>query len=395
MKYIFIILSFTFIFSCAQIEPKTNYSDRQNNNTTNSVLSWTTYNNSNDALENCWIISCEYKNNLVEKNLNWKFNLPNIDIYKQRFWILVKQYNEKNKLIKSEEFKTFVEDINKEFFWCEWNIYECYNNTSKLSEDEKNYLFYVYIPEIVLETNLEQVWWNQADIETIIQAIKRKDFDSTIEKEYKIVQYKQKVEDLISKIDINSINKQKLIEDNTYFESQILDPKTWLHDKIIQQIYWINIDWEEEGQLDEIASYTNKSFFDLMEKLWFDKQGFINKVIEINWYDKNNDILESIDKDLYNTILSIKNNHNFPDNRYFRNDELYIFKNQDMFDNKQDNEKMLYIRHRVLLLFSLWEEKKLYELTNRLSQYNFKEKFLLTNIFKYSKYIKIDENLHP
>lgn len=392
MKLLYILSIFLLLTSCTKIQPLISSTNIDKN-----VIEENINNESGNEKHSkvCWINSCELSDTLSEKYELWELNLPDLSYYKDRFSILLSQFPTKNKLIESSYFHEFVNDLNYDFFWCKWNIYEC-TWSIPYWKDETNYLFYIFIPLMVIDNNLNEKWWTDWEIETIIQSIKRKDFDSTMEKEVKIYKYKEKIKKIISEIQIEKIDTNKLKNDNKYFEKIILDNKNWLHDKIISEIYNINIDWEEEWQMDEIVDFTTWELFKLLEQLSITKELFINKIIEINTYNKKEYIIKSIISDLNKKINNLDFSYlNLPNDRYLRNDELYIFKNPELYSNQQTNENLLYIRHKILLLFTLWKEEKLYDIINRLSQYNFEKKFLLTNIFKYSKYIKIDEKFIP
>ena len=403
-NYTIILLLCFVLFSCNKIEPKQGIKTID----TPSTQTWETKELSSkneDDFESCGITSCGFKDDLNEKYAQWKLNLPNLDIYTKRFTTLVMQYPEKEKLIESNDFQNFTQALNADFFWCKDDLYTC-EWTQPYWEDETNFLFYIFIPTIVVEANLESKWWTPGQVEAVIQAIKRKDFDSEAQKDIKVSIYKNKIDNLISSIDISQIDTQRLLSDNAYFNEIILDGSTGLHDRIMSESYGINIDWEEDYQLDEIMMHTIDSFYILLEKLWVSKELFVEKIIEINGYSSKQDILKSIYDDLntmvssweknFTKVLNNKENNLFiPNNRYYRNDELYMFTQEWLYRDDNLNNYLVELRHKILLIFNLWSDQKLYELTNRLSQYKFEKKFLLTNIYKYSKYIKIENTLTP
>lgn len=373
MKIFIIFIILFSLYSCEKIKPEIKQVEKKQSN-----------------MEACWVTSCLFKEDIENKIFTNK-DIPNLDKYTKILSNILISKKDKNELISSIDFQNFANILNKDFFWCDWNIYKC--KSDHLNEETKNYLFYIWIPRIVLSLNLEEQWWSSPDIEVVIQSIKRKDFKSSYQKDLEIRKYIKNIDELISTIDLSKIDTDKLKTDNLYFYNTILHPKHWIHDNIVKNIYSINIDWEEENQLAEIVDYTTKSFFDTINKLGISKELFIRKIYEINNYNKENNIISEIIKELEEVSNKIDNSeYNVPINRYFRNDELYIF---DWINEKlteKSEKELLYIRHKVLLLFNLWKEEKLYELTNRLKKYNFENMFILTNFFKYSKYIKTNLN---
>jgi hypothetical protein len=254
-----------------------------------------------------------------------------------------------------------------------------------------NYLFYIAIPNIVIEQGLEKKWWTNSEIETLIQSIKRKDFKSKLEKEIILEKYDNKLEKKLKSIDISKINLDKFKKDNNYFKEIFLDDFNWLFISFIKEIYSIKIDWEEDDELDRIVNVTSDKFNKLLDKLGITEKDFKDRIFLIKWYDNNRTIIDNIIFELKKISSNLNNKIWFPTDRYFRNDELYIFDGISDRTNKKLKKELLYIRNNVLLIFYFWRDKKLYRLPLRLEKYNFKEKFLLTNFFKYSKYIKKDK----
>lgn len=388
-KILIVLILISLLSSCSKIQTE----DQIKNNQKTSYK-W---------IETCWINSCNLKIFLEEEYKKWKLNLPNLDKYRERFKTLLDIYKNKDELIASSDFQKFASDINKDFFWCEWDIYKC-SWTNPYWYNETNYLFYIFIPNMVVDEYIIKRWLKEADAETVIQAIKRKDFVSYEEKEVKIELYKKQLKDLIKTMDLSKIDKNRLWKDLNYFNEIIMHPVTWIHDNIIKEIYSIKIDWEEWDQIDRIVSITLNEFYDLMNKLWISKEKIISNIRQTYWF-KSNDINEDLIKRLGIKIKLMNKTYNLdwkiPSDRYFRNDELYVFtkENRDLFiQNLSEweidnfNKDSLYIRHFILLLFNLGREQDLYFLTDRLKKENFEEKFILTNVFKYSKYIDFKNN---
>lgn len=365
MKKIFFLFSLILISSCSKIQPLNQEISEL------KTFPWK---------ENCWIHSCNLENYLLEKFKFFPEEENNLTRYQERLNVLINQFKTKDNLIKSEQFQKFVYDLNYEYFWCEWNIYEC-KVEKPYDYDKTNYLFYIYIPKLVTSLNLEEKWWTDSQIETVIQTIKREDFKTKVEKEIEVEKFIEKLNQY----------KDEIIKNNESidFESFVFDYYEWLLNKILKEVYSIKIDWEEDDELETIMAYWEKIFFEILENYNISKNDFINKTQKLYWYNENQNIINSIINDLSN-IRNYNIDQNItavlPDDRYLRNDELA---NISELAKKYEieNENILELRNKVLLLFLLWKEDELYSLPNRLNKYNFEWKYLLTNIFKYSKYL--------
>lgn len=395
-KYLVLTISIFILFSCNKIEPEKNY-ELKNLNKSNEIK----YHLSE---KNCWVHSCALQEYLLSKYENNELNLPDLEYYKKRFELLLNTHKTKDELIKSPNFKIFVSELNKDFFWCEWDIYKC-KWTNPYWYDETNFLFYIFIPKLVVEDFILKRWWNESDWETIIQSIKRKDFVSFEEKEKRVIEYKENLKQIINKMDLSKIDKENLKTDLKYFEEIILNPITWIHDNIIKEIPWIKIDWEEWDQIDRVVEFTNNEFYKIIEWLWISKDLFKKKVAEvynIKWENFPKEINSLMQKKTQFMNKKYNLHLKMPLDRYYRNDELSIFSKENLdnfsanwwdWDKLSFEKDALEMRHLVFLLFNFWAEEKLYTLTNWLTSQNFEEKFLLTNIFKYAKYLKY-ENIY-
>ena len=74
---------------------------------------------------------------------------------------------------------------------------------------------------------------------------------------------------------------------------------------------------------------------------------------------------------------------------------LAVVVNISDWSKKELNKSIIRVRIMTLLLFNLWEEESLYFLFFKLKKYNFEKKYLKKNIFKYSKYINVNERFIP
>lgn len=398
MKISIFIFTLFFIIACTKIQPINNNISNKNINSTSEII------NENKWKIACWIISCDYKSYINETY--WKIDkIDELDTYQKRLSILLKQYTDASKLIKSKEFEIFTNDLYLKYFWCKWSVYNCDNNkNNKYTDDELNYIFYIFIPKIVIDEYVIKMWWDEQIAENIIQAIKRKDFKTNIFRDVKLKIYKEKLEKYISKIDLTKVDVEKLLIDNYYFYDLILKPNSWLHDKILNQSVnakWF--DWAHWEQLKTITSITTDSFYKKISTLWISKNLFKQKIIEIYWYNSNKDIINQIKEDLNKKMSIMEKKYNLKkttlSNRYFRNDELYVL-NKDNYQKTLENiswwgnnlndyyNDISEIWSKVLLIFNLWVEQEYYYLPKRLQLYNNENTFLITNTFKIYKYIE-------
>jgi len=420
MKNKYFLLLLILLFSCNKITPEINNKSvqdiKQNQITKKNWINKIPNSIPEDKIiqewKPCWTISCDVKKYLKEKFWTWE-NIKWLELYKQRLWIILDSNKNIDKLIESKKLKVFTDDFYKQYFWCEWNVYKCSYNLREYSEDELNYIFYVFIPQMVIDEYVIKREWDESFTEDIIQAIKRKDFTSNDLKNAKIKIYKQKLDDFVNNLDLNLYNKEKLLNNEEYFYEKLLKPQVWLHDIIMNKsVNWKMtwLDWKNKEQLKDITEYTINTFYSILLDLWVNKNQFITKIKKINWYDAN--ILESIKADIINKSNKLETKYQLKNklvyDRYFRNDELNIFsldKYSDTFqkiswewkENEYYND-ILEIWSKVMLLFNLWFEEEYYFMPKRLEFYNNSNTFLITNIFKIYKYIdwynyKVEQNI--
>lgn len=404
-KYLILMLSIFILFSCSKIEPekidsnKVVIKEKDTRVFPNSIPEEYQKN----PWISCWTHSCDMDKYLREKFWDgWK--IPWLSTYKERLWILLDKYSNHYDLIISDDLKKFTDDYYLEYFWCEWSVYNCSYEKRKYDEDILNYVFYIYIPQMVIDEYIVKRWWDDMNWEDIIQAIKRKDFASNDLKESQVALFPQKLADFIDKnIDLNSFDKERLLSDNDYFYEKILKPNTWLHDVIFLKMVdpaYIILDWTQEWQLEKLARSTVKQFYELSWKIWITKEVLEQKVKEIYWYDKSVNINESLKNDVLakseEMIKKYELDKKMMSDRYLRYDELYIY-TWDNFENTFKKYAWIWkevdfykdvweIWSRELLLFNFWLEEEYYYLPPRLKFYASKNTFYITNIFKIYKY---------
>lgn len=271
--------------------------------------------------------------------------------------------------MKAEEFQKFVKDFHTEYF----------AEKSAHTYDEKNFIWYIFLPRMVDEEFARKVGWDEQDADSIVQSIKEKYYATYDEKEAVIQVYKDKLTKKVKKIDISSVDKKRLQEDAAYFEQMILTPGLGLYDKVFQDI--TSIIYPERWQLRDLTFFTTDTFFSKIEELWITKEYFYNF---IGTSDKNfrklDSKIEAMDQ-LYGLSQKI------PSDRYLRNDEVvnYIFTNLWEFNTKWNfNKDTLELRHYILLQYSFPDEK-LYSMPERVSKFNSVNNFMAEDIYKYSK----------
>lgn len=376
---VFLIL---LISSCSKIQPEITKNNQDMTQEKNEI------HKSSNA---CWIITCETMESLSKLEEEWKLKLPDLKYYRDRFSVIAKKYPKVEELLESQEFKKYTNDLNIDFFSCSWDFHYCEPKNRNYWYNETNYLFYVFIPSIVIEQYSWKEWITEEEKEDIIQALKRKDFMVNDVKNNLIDKYKDDLRQKINKIDFSYIDRKKLKEDKLYFNEIILSPGTWLYDKLIYESQHTGINWQSEEQMEEIIQSTIDIFYKKLEELWISKKYF-DKIVNIN--DTINDLKNTTL--LLNKKYSLENK--MPVDRFYRNDELYIFNEKNIknfesevfWNDKNYLKDVLKIRHDTYLLFLLWGEENLFFLPNRMNKLNFDNWFIATNIFEYTKNLNID-----
>lgn len=331
--------------------------------------------------EACGVKTCALQEYLENQEQAGKFRLEKTEYYQKRFGALARQYRAKDSLLSSEEFQKFVKDFSVEYFACRGNVEKC-SGTSSYTYDEQNFVWYIFLPRMVNEEFVRNLWWDEGDGEAIVQSIKEKYFATFDQKEALVQVYKEKLTDKAKNIDISSIDRKRLKEDKAYFEDIILKPNTGIYDVLAQEIP-TSIIWPEKGQLRDITTFTTGLFFQKLLELWIDKTYFFTIIgTSDDVFKKLDAKAEDIDK-----IYSLRDK--MPYDRYLRHDEIvnYVFANIDEFNKKWDfNKDVLELKHYVLLQYS-FPDIKMYSMSDRVMQFNSVNNFLAENLYKYSKYM--------
>lgn len=340
----------------------------------------------------CGIITCEAQDNLSKLQEEGRLKLPNLEYYRKRFSLIADRYADVNALIESSEFKKFVEDVNIDFFSCEGDVHLCEPKSQKYWYNETNYLYYVFVPSIVIDEYQKKPGKTDMEIEDIIQSIKRKDFIIEGIKDSYVTHYDDKVKERLQKLDISYIDKNRLKSDKEYFKQVIFAPWIWLYDKFIfdasADTDWV---WVNEEQVERITEINIAAFYDKMKELWIEKD-----------YIENITSIDEVISDMKTTTESLNRKFSLdkkiPIDRFYRNDELFIFNDknrkdfemQTFWENKDFIQDVMRIRHDTYMLFLLGKNENLFFLPNRLNRMNFENGFIATNIFEYSKHMHYD-----
>lgn len=376
LKFLIIISLSILLVSCWQIKPE---------NVKNEDIQ--------EKITTCWIISCEYKEKLLTLKEDWKLNLGNLKFYEDRFKIIYWQNKTYEKLLENREFQKFAEDLNIEFFNCPWDFKYCSEKKWKYSEDEMNYIFYIFIPDLVVKNiDAEKLGWQ--NIENTIQSIRRKDFINDDTKNSIIKAFWFDLKDKLNSISIQNIDKNKLKNDKEYFNEVFFKYWSWLYYNFTEESEKINsqIKWISEEQFEEIQKITNEAFYEKIKKLWIEKKDFLSMLNE-------NEIIKNLKKNINELNQNYSINKKIPINRFYRDDEVNIFnekklentKKELFWENKNYIINLVEIKNNINLLYLINEDENLAYLPNILKKLESEDIYSLINIYEYlAENINID-----
>ena len=376
LKFLIIISLSILLVSCWQIKPE---------NVKNEDIQ--------EKITTCWIISCEYKEKLLTLKEDWKLNLGNLKFYEDRFKIIYWQNKTYEKLLENREFQKFAEDLNIEFFNCPWDFKYCSEKKWKYSEDEMNYIFYIFIPDLVVKNiDAEKLGWQ--NIENTIQSIRRKDFINDDTKNSIIKTFWFDLKDKLNSISIQNIDKNKLKNDKEYFNEVFFKYWSWLYYNFTEESEKINsqIKWISEEQFEEIQKITNEAFYEKIKKLWIEKKDFLSMLNE-------NEIIKNLKKNINELNQNYSINKKIPINRFYRDDEVNIFnekklentKKELFWENKNYIINLVEIKNNINLLYLINEDENLAYLPNILKKLESEDIYSLINIYEYlAENINID-----
>lgn len=368
IKFIIIAFLLAILVGCSQIKPE-KIEDK----------------NIQEKITTCWIVSCELKEKLLALKEEWKLKLDNLKFYEDRFKVIYWQNKTYDKLINSREFQKFVEDINIDFFNCPWNFKYCSEKKWKYSEDEINYVFYIFIPDLVVKNiDIEKLNWQ--NIENTIQSIRRKDFINDDTKNSIIKGFWFDLKDKLNNIDIQNIDKNKLKVDKKYFNEIFFTYWSWIYYKFTEESEKINsqIKWISEEQFEEIQSINNKIFYEKIKELWIKKEEFLSMLDE-------NEIIKNLKKNINELNKNYSINKKIPLDRFYRDDEVNIFNEKNLektkkelfWENKNYIVNLIEIRDNINLLYLINEDENLAYLPNILKKLEWEDIYSLINIYEY------------
>lgn len=368
IKFIIIAFLLAILVGCSQIKPE-KIEDK----------------NTQEKITTCWIISCELKEKLLALKEEWKLKLDNLKFYEDRFKVIYWQNKTYDKLINSREFQKFVEDINIDFFNCPWDFKYCSEKKWKYSEDEMNYVFYIFIPDLVVKNiDIEKLNWQ--NIENTIQSIRRKDFINNDTKNSIIKGFWFDLKDKLNNIDIQNIDKNKLKVDKNYFNEIFFTYWSWIYYKFTEESEKINsqIKWISEEQFEEIQTINNKIFYEKIKELWIEKEEFLSMLDE-------NEIIKNLKKNINELNKNYSINKKIPLNRFYRDDEVNIFNEKNLektkkelfWENKNYIVNLIEIRDNINLLYLINEDENLAYLPNILKKLEWEDIYSLINIYEY------------
>lgn len=385
IRFIFIGILLVLLSSCWKIQPDTKITEEkviQNKVTTprNLVHNIETF--------ECGIITCNQKDILAILKDGWNLKLPNLDYYKKRFWVLIDRYKTFETLVSAPDYQKFVEDLNIEFFNCSGDFRNCDAKEKKYDQETMNYLFYLYIPQMVIEEYKKRWTTDMIMIEDVIQSIKRKDYTIRQLKDSVIEQYAWDLENKYKNLDLTYIDKAKLKSDNEYFKKIILWNGDGLFYKFLNETQNVKLNRISEEQMEEILNDTFTVFFHKLDLLWISKEEFNKKLSKL---EVENKLKDKINKITQKYKLDTK----LPKDRFLRNDELYIFNKNNISKFEKETfweseflPEIKEIRDLSYLLYVLWEEENLFFFPNLVKELKFDNNYIYLNLFDYAKQIK-------
>lgn len=390
-NFLYLLATLIILSSCTKIEPeKTINKLPENINSWGIILnSWSDESGIKKIWDKkifpdknaCWEKTCALQEYLEKLEQEWKINKSKTEYFQERFWVLTTRFKEKDILVKTPEFKKFVEDFYDEYFPCDWKVEVC-TKKSAYSYDEQNFIWYIFMPQIVAIEFQAKLWADDSDTESIIQAIRRNYYASYDEKEAMEKVWKDKLEEKVKKIDISKIDKKKLKEDKAYFEEIILTPSKGIFDQVFDNI--LNpIPWEEKWQRLYTRNIVVDLFLSKIKELWINKDYFY----KIIWTSEDN--FKKLDEKLNEMNKKYWLQETIPYDRFLRHDEIanYFFLNLPNFNKKWDfNKDTVEVRHYTLLQFA-YPDEDLYLMPDRAKKFNWTNNFMGENIVKYTKYM--------
>ena len=350
MKNICIIFICFFIISC---------SSATNNNTKASELQ-----EKINKVTNIQDDSTDIQANGDSINLNdtdgiW---LEEEEEIKQRFEVIAKMYPNHSDLMRSIQYKEFVNYI--------YEIFDKYKEIwNEESEEKNNYLFEKLIPKIVVDNYILKEKISEKESELIIQSIKRNDFNTLQDKNLLTEKFKIFFEEtvynpFIKTLDINEKTPEEKLD-------MLLDTKNWIIYSILSNRYnWNKTGiWYKPGDMEaEFMVYLNGKMQNIFNVIWVEEQEVQAYAFWKYWVDSLEALGQNILKNFETLVETYQLEGKVPLKRYYRNDERNdIFVDRETVDlyiqtiswNKSEsfNEDLTEIRLQVYLLSYFWRNR--------------------------------------
>ncbi|EKE28966.1 MAG: hypothetical protein ACD_2C00258G0006 [uncultured bacterium (gcode 4)] len=346
----------------------------------------------------------------ITEKMTWPSNLNDAQIpawftetsdIEERFKIISSQFQNHSDLIKSNQYKLFVDYV--------YEVFDKYKKLEWNKEKELAYLFDVLIPKIVVVEWVKTGKIDDEQAELIIQSIKRKDFNSIEDKrllteKFKIYLEEKNYNPFVKTLDSASITKAKT--DSEEFKKIFLDPQEWIIYKVLRNRYdwnktWI---WFKPKELEtEFSTYLNSKLENVFKISWIEEKDIIAKAYWAYWYASLEDQGKDILKDFKSMVQKYELDGKLPLDRYYRNDEESdLFKSREIVDKyvsdlswwkKEEFEKDLKdFRMKMYLLSFFWKNHPSDEqwLWSSMDRSDFIDPVLwkwVQNLFRVSRYI--------
>lgn len=387
MKNIFLIITLSFlIFSCSWKNNEisiNNSTETQSWETTSSKDEKVVYNWAIKlGKETCWEKTCALTEYLEKLEQDWIINIEKTKYFQKRFWVILSKYgNNKEVFLKQPDYQKFVDDFYAEFFPCDRKIEICHNK-GKYTNDEQNFIWYIFLPQMVWVEFENLRWWNPDDSESVIQSIRRKYYATYDEKVAAMKVWEDKTKKAATSFDLSSIDKEKLKTDTDYFHQVILTPQAWLFDTIATNCL-TPIPWPEKGQNTDARNYAIWLFFSKLKDLWIPKEDFMNKI----WTSEEN--FKKLETKLKEVDERYGLRNKVPSDRFLTHAEIANFYIENLADYNEFwnfNRDALEVKHLVLLQF-VYDIEELYQMDTRVEYFNSDYNFLWENVVKYTKYM--------
>lgn len=376
IKKIFILCLIIIIFSsCQKIQPEEK-KESKNNSVITEVHTW--------------------------DNFLWKDEKD----LKEKFSTLSQRFNKYDSLIKSESYQKFVADVHL--------LFEKYK--SEKNEWKADYLFTKLIPALVIDNfSTTGKIKDEAEIEWIIQSIKRKDFNTIREKDLLTEKFKIYFEENFFNNFIKNLEPRDNLT-NDEFKKIFLSEK-WVFVEVLKNRYdwnktWI---WYKDKQEPEFAKYLNWKIETIFSQYWYTPESIEKKVFEIYAYKSLEELAKDIEKDFFELVKKYNLEWKVPFDREYRNDEQDdIFENRDNVTKylnditwnklKEFENDLKTFRTKMYLISYFWRNRKDLDEEQGLWSSKARSKFIskdvwngVQNLFRISRYIswekiKIDLN---